>query len=1065
MNFPDNICAIGGAGKEIAFTILESPWVIDELLKPQPDPVSLTVRILDTAEGEENEDQQRISDLERRIKERKQEYRDQQIGPNEFVGDVEIKYKILTEGVYLGSAIDLISEDKVYNIANGNGMAEENWWLSENNIDETLNFARGVVRQRGLGKGVYYKAYAEDDNISSYIDLPDRGRVAILAGLGGGTGSGILLDLAEDLQERQPTAELTLFGILPNHTEGLKESANAFAALSELEFNALQSNDIFSDRVLIPIDPTKFDGKAGQRIQTADDLQELDEAMVYLLISYYNTTQANMEDPFAGNPDYAPFTIGIPQVLRYNVDAVNEAKEEVESALQSKENALRAEERVYDEVGSFLDRHYKPPEAESARLRENDTTKLTKRLETIESSLDYELFQELDYTSVQTFAEIISDARTQGDAIGEQITIIDSSMRAVDTSSDTRSFVDGTDEELARILEQELQLLKRRMEILKQRNVINDSTIQKTVEYLIEASDTNAAAGVKLQRLESRLEANKEDKESVQSSLDDTKADLEERRNEQASKVERKTSQWLRDADDDLTQLQQLDIGAVRDATSALEQNLAEFRRQVTNAEFVDEINDVQQQPVVSSLQSLQVALEPLDQNQTDLEQNIRDSLEEFKEARMAYIRMQQDDGGLISSLPIIGDNEEEKNEAIKDFRYSRSQLNNKGIYQIAQPAAGFQSEMEFSADNHLKRAQNEEKRLRNDISSSLGRQVETVPEGIQHDFDQELDKPEPSRDSIEAFVRETFEKNIIRTDDLDHEISEHQEQLARLEDEISIQAKLLDVFQVANTKRETWKNNDNVFYQTLSEQGRGAERTFATTDDEYVYVKNIKPDDIFRATGSKDVADSNLFDSNKERRRVADNLKELVENAQNQQYTGLTRRKLTHGNQRYNGQRVRFAAMSRAVEQLGQEELDFGDSFQMAFDIDEGGRRVNDPISSWKVTSGGRWDIGVSVFITGVFLDNIRKMTQAGGYRDGYKQRKNEVGDDIFIHHSFGLENGYYLLRNTLFNMEAGDDVSFFLQDDADIISKLLTEHYNIVKHGENVKLPSGVDVRPPDD
>ncbi len=221
-------------------------------------------------------------------------------------------------------------------------MDPESWWIKPQHINENLDFAKGVVRKRGLGKVIYYKSYAEDDQISKYIDLPEKGKVAVLAGLGGGTGSGILADLAQHLKDRHRTAEITLFGVLPNHLEGLKENTNAFAALSELEYLSLHDEQVFKDRILLPIDPTEFDGKTGNRIQADRFLEEFNEAAVYMLASYYNTE--GLEDPFADAPKYAPFTIGIPQILRYNVEAVNEARETFRDILEEKQEALQARE-------------------------------------------------------------------------------------------------------------------------------------------------------------------------------------------------------------------------------------------------------------------------------------------------------------------------------------------------------------------------------------------------------------------------------------------------------------------------------------------------------------------------------------------------------------------------------------------------------------------------------------------------------------------------------------------------------------------------------------------------
>jgi hypothetical protein len=63
MNLPDRIFAVGGAGKAIAFTLLETEWVLREVLEPRPEPYSLSVTIIDTAEDEQNSDRQRVQEV------------------------------------------------------------------------------------------------------------------------------------------------------------------------------------------------------------------------------------------------------------------------------------------------------------------------------------------------------------------------------------------------------------------------------------------------------------------------------------------------------------------------------------------------------------------------------------------------------------------------------------------------------------------------------------------------------------------------------------------------------------------------------------------------------------------------------------------------------------------------------------------------------------------------------------------------------------------------------------------------------------------------------------------
>ena len=71
MNLPDRIFAVGGAGKAVTYELLGATWVQEAVLQPRPDPRSLTVTIIDTAEEEENRDFERIHELEEQIQETK----------------------------------------------------------------------------------------------------------------------------------------------------------------------------------------------------------------------------------------------------------------------------------------------------------------------------------------------------------------------------------------------------------------------------------------------------------------------------------------------------------------------------------------------------------------------------------------------------------------------------------------------------------------------------------------------------------------------------------------------------------------------------------------------------------------------------------------------------------------------------------------------------------------------------------------------------------------------------------------------------------------------------------
>jgi hypothetical protein len=1041
MNFPDRVFAVGGAGKEIAFKILESDWIVDEILEPRPNPVSVTVTIIDTAEGEGNTDRERLQEVRERLSRKESELREESNGGR--TGSVEVEYKLITEDIYLSGVIDLVGDEAVPRIAAGNGMDEENWWIEDRHVNENLDFAKGVVRKRGLGKAIYYKAYAEDDDISSVIDLPDKGQVAMLAGLGGGTGSGILLDLDTHLQERQRTAEITLFGILPNHTEGIKENTNAFAALSELEYNALEGNSVFKDRVLVPIDPTNFDGKTGNRIQTGKYLEELDEALVYLIASYYNTQE--LEDPFADTPDYAPFTIGIPQVLRYNVQAINQARERFRDVLQTKEDALEIEEEIYSRIDRFLTKHF---EATESGLRDADRAQLSERLEDAESWLDFDLFRELDYQSLSIFEDIVSDAKEESDDIVEQVDIISGSLRAVNTTSgDTGAFVDTIDEHLAKVLERDLTMLGRRRNILEQRNAIDDNRIRDAVEYLLGTGETEAAPGVKLQRLESRHEDLKERRSDLREELEAVEEELEEARDEQSAEIERRTGDWVREVEDDVQRLQRIDVPAVETQMSTLVSNLEQFNREVANAANDGEVDQVREDAVLTVLDNLEAELSAVGVDFQEQRQAITASLSELKRAKKAYLAMEQEPSTLDKITPWESSTEQQQQEANKDFRVQRNKLADREVFQIGPPSGQFTSELVFEGERTVSAVRNQRTRLQESVANSLQARVENLAQDHQQSLSAELDGDEPRLDELKEVARQVFREEIAETDDIEERKASLETELEEVEDQLALYEPMIDLFEEVNNRRETWSEKSGEVTAELNRDDDTVQ-SIPTESEEYVYVKNVQPEDIFKATGSDDIATSDLFSSDQENRRVRSNLEELARNARNQQYTGLRRRKIAQGNSRYGEQKVRVAALSKAISQVDPDALDFEEMFRGAFDLGASGKRVESPFTSWRVDVGGDWDLSLSVFITGVFLDNIRKAVQADGYHAGYEQRRDELDDDILIHHSYGLEDGYYVRRKNLLNMEDEDDVRFYLRDGASITDDLLGEHFERVSH-----------------
>jgi hypothetical protein len=1044
MNLPDRIFAVGGAGKAIALQLLDADWVLEEVLRPRPNPRSVTVTILDTAEGEENEDRQRIQEMRQRIAEKENELRDAQEGRT---GTIDLEYKLITNDIQLSGQIDLLGDDTVPRIAAGNGMDEDDWWLCGQHINENLDFAKGVVRKRGLGKAIYYKAYAEDDQMSTYVDLPDKGKVAVIAGLGGGTGSGIFLDVVQHLQQKQRTAEITLFGILPNHTEGLEENTNAFAALSELEYLSLQGENLFKDRILLPIDPTGFDGKTGNRIHTAQYLEELDEAAIYLIASYYNTQ--NLEDPFVGTPSYAPFTIGVPQILRYNVEAINEARDSLREILDEKEEALSAEEEIYSEIDRFFSRHYEVESSADGELRDMDKTDLRERFESVEELIDFDLFNELDYQSLTIFRDILRDARDEGEEITEQIDIAAGSLRAgTHRSGANQAFVDDIDELLGEILEGNIKRLAHRKELLERKAVIEDSQVRKTVEHLLFVGDDSLNPGVQLNRLEGKLEDVRERRERLGENLEDAVEELEELRESRAAEIERKRSDWESAVQHDLRQYERLTELSVRSQINTLEGELDAFRSEIVNADDEDAVEAASAANINETLDSLSAELDEVGIDFEQHRQAVKGSLPALRRAKQAYLRMNKEEGTVEKFTPWTSSTEEDRKEAQKDYRMQKNELNDKEVFSVGPPGTSFSAEVTFGADDVEQQVERRKQDLRASIGEELHSRMDTPDAQYVEELERALDRgAEMTR--LAEIAEEAFRAGDDGTAAVEERKAELEEELADVENRVDIYEATSDLFQQLNNLRSTYEQKQASFNSQRGSYDEESTRSVSTEEEEYVYVKNIKPNDVLRTTGDSNIRDSDLFKSREETQRLRANLEELARNARNQQYTGLKRRKFSRGRQRYDDLKIRVAMMSQAIDQIDSEALDFTETFSGSFDLGGGGKRVESPYTTWQRDIGDNWDIGMCVFIDGVFLDNIRKAVDADGYFSGYREQHAALDDDIVVHHSYGLERGVYVRRNDVLNMENEDDVGFYLRPETEVVDDLLDEHFERVDQG----------------
>ncbi|MBP1923815.1 hypothetical protein J2751_002860 [Halorubrum alkaliphilum] len=1040
MNLPSRIFAVGGAGKAITYELLKADWVQEAVLRPRPNPESLTVTIIDTAEEEENRDLERIQEIEQQIQETKDRLRNEHTGRP---GEITIEYLPLTRNIQLHDQNDLIGEAAVPRIASGIGMDEENWWLQAEFINENLDFATGVVRKRGLGKGLYYKAYAEDDDVRTSIDLPGRGKVAVIAGLGGGSGSGIFIDLVKHLKRTQRTAEITLFGVLPNDDEGPAEAANAHAALSELEHLSLEGEDLFKDRILIPIDPTGFGGKKANILQSSDALIEFDRAAIYLIATYYN--MMDMEDPFADTPSYAPFIIGIPQVLRYNVDAIQDAKSVTKEILNAKQDAIEAEADIYAGVDRFLSREWSP-DGMNGELHDSDRTDLETRLNNVKSLLDLDLFTELDYESVSIYREIVSEAEAEADDIVERIEVIGGSIRAgtAEVSTDGEQYVDSIDKQLGDVIRDELSRLAHRKDLLVRLRAVDDNRVESTISYLLALEDEAINAGVRLNQLEAKLEEATDRRDRLQSDLDDAEAELEEQRRAQQDEVDRRVDDWERSVRTLYEEYDDCRSIDVENMVDSLEMALESFAREVENAETEDQIEAIDDGGVRGAVSTLSDEFDRVGINISDVERRINASLADLTDAKQSFLTMNEDESTLESVLPWDTSSEEERKQAQKNYRMKRNQLDDNEVFTISRAGSSLSVEPEFSAANLARKIEDEAEDRRRDIVAETRSELDENHSRDIDDLERELESGASFSELARAF-EEMVKDEAVETDEIERRHEDLESDLEEAEHKADLYAGTVDLFEELNGPRDMFINAQDTYRNLRENYNESRETSVSTESEDYHYVKTVKPHDILQLRDDADIAGSKLFDDETERQRLRGSLEELAKNAHNPKYTGIRKRRISGDRARYNDMNIVVGVMSRAINQIG-DVADLKPVFQGAYNLGAGSENY----ASFPVEAGGSWDIGLGIFIDGVFLDNLRAEVEADGYQTGYETKEADDDTDILVHHTYGLDEGYYVRRNEVLNLENPRDIEFFLRDESEIRADLLEEYSETVHFNE---------------
>ena len=1045
MNFPRYIYAIGGAGKNLVYATLEKEWIVRELLRPQFVPTEVDITIIDTAIIEENSDKRRITAIEKTIVSIEEEYRSQTLEAGTNIGRINITYKLLTKEMNLQSPHALIGiEDKVKKATGAT-----TWWVNDSELGEEWsaklmtknnfqeqNFSKGVYRKRAMGKAIYYKAISEG---LFNININESAKIDIIIGLGGGTGSGIAVDLAKKLKSIQPTADITLFGVLSTLSESPDEKANNFAMLSELEYASIHGSSPFKEVILIPMEITEFPGREKASDVHERLLMEFDETVPNIFVACHNSSAERL---LVGSPSFAPFIIATSQVVRYNVDSIKKLKDSLIKALNDKDTSLTDEETIYGMIRKFIDEFY--PEEYQKGISDEDKEFIKERLSKFSTVLEHDLFRELNYNSVLVFKKAVADgirgSKSEGntDSASDDITTskldeIEKQVTGIKSETDMMSignegYREETDKKLYNILKRDVDAINMLQGILNvtNNNVRND-VVRETLNVIIRADEDRSRSQLSKVRGElDKLTVKKIQTDGAVKVLEDTKADFIIRVGRQ---VDANNGEWRQNEIRNVEQLDKIDAMAptLNNDFSIFRNELGEYARKVMLTKTAQAVDLEPTKSIEDLANKISQEMETIGIYYGDKSLIMKNlvNLKEFKKAQIESTK----------SIPILDKvfrtgrvvkTKDAKNKLMlkaaelctdKVFDVSSSAVSCTYDYNIGNRIAGRKEDIADAIINRLK--------------DKFGKAAPT----LLSDLNNALRSQEKRR---EANI-----KDIVMSDiGYDGDINKTESDLTTKKTEIAGMLKDINMFKTLEIL--ITKNIKDVlarhiiglknYSDTIVNMGKDVNAMHRAKKDTVRYVMDIQPTNIYKATiAGANI--NNIMEDAGERLILRRNLRDAANRMVDTRYNMLIRRFIDSDKHDKRWSRTKVLNTFVTVANIDIADIGADDIIVRAFDIDKEKR------SEWQCSWGDSWGVGMVLLIAGVPLDNIRSVTDPStGYYRHY--RESEKRSLILLHHSYMLEQGKFVQRKGIFNVDKKEDKDMLLQDEA-VVEKVFLDNY----------------------
>ena len=1068
--FPKAIIGIGGAGKKLVHSLLNKEWILEKMLKPRLKGVSTyDIFIVDTAKNEEDDDLRthaEIIDKKDNIREKLQKTDDG------IPKDLNIQYLLLTEAMHLNGPYDLMGPKIIKDIKTGTGI--KYWWFDpdiigkdlmnrlngEENFD-SLEFSGGVVRRRAIGKAIFYKAISTK---IFNIGLTSGGEVAMVVGLGGGTGSGIFIDYAKRLREASPTINITLFAVLPTQNEKDRERANGFASLCELEYMRLNGElrNLFNSIILLPMGLTQYSGDNKNK-DIIDMMEEFHAAFAYTFVSCFNLGPNRRLIEYKGDYEYAPFTVATSCVVRYNVETNKKIINSYDSALKSKKDALIEEKGINSTLNIFLtdednkDGENINPELDTEyNLSIDDDTWLLKRMKDFNtlffSDPIIKYFNDTGYNSVSTFYSAINNVQKQNSLSGTISSIRNDIAVVADAMQSPRDVIESP---IKYVACEEFSVMG---DIARLFSRTNKSKYNDKAREILKAIITKAepAGGYMLTEDNKReLDATISDIKTYMNKLTNSYNNYKDLVNNQ---IKDSKGRILSDTKIDVEQLKIIKSREyqedLKNKLEKVDSVLTEHRDSVNKCKRVSELREISTERIKRVVDDFYVKVVIINPGfDKDIILTAAEDIIKYKEYLIKSRR-------LLSIIDIILRLFGIKTDAIKEREKAEEERRRLAIK--INPSIVYATDDQNNIAKVFYYDINKKSEERKDII--IERIISTIDNRIKHDIvetskdqrdrvrlDTNIELSQDQRDRIKISIENDNMENML--DDMLKDIAKYNANIKVYEDQIK--NKSIELTNAEKTKRfsidldqlyrtltpriHTYRRNED----TKEKYMKSFEGHRSTSKEQYKnpnrdhYVFEIKPKQNLNVIQSDNI-DKLLKGEQDEENNLLVVVNNQVNKLFNPNYNGLAKLSIGYENQ---GKWL-VSSTVLCTSSMKYININKTNTIKENFNIDDGDIGYN------SISVGGNWDVGNTLFVSGIFLDNLIEVSKPViGHYAAYRELKKRMDRLTFLYHTYLLENGEFLCR-TLLSLENADNKKLLATGTSNQITEELLKLYKTTSY-----------------